>query len=92
MHKLTSMTEGESALDRNLLSNRMSSLTHPKNLTTLRIKMADKVIITAEEIEKAKREYFEKGGKITDQKSDEFTGTRYMTVEERLKNAKQMMK
>ena len=92
MYKLTSMTEGESRLDRNLLGRSNKLVTHPKNLTTLRIKMAEKVIITVEEIERAKREYFEKGGKVTDQKSDEFTGTRYMTDEERLKNAKQIVK
>ena len=54
--------------------------------------MPEKVIITVEEIEKAKREYFEKGGKVTDQKSDEFTGTRYMTVEEKILNTIQNMK
>ena len=54
--------------------------------------MPEKVIITAEEIEKAKKEYFEKGGKITDQKSEAFTGIRYMTVEERLRNTIQNMK
>tara|TARA_S200000501_G_scaffold351807_1_gene370041 strand:+ start:312 stop:476 length:165 start_codon:yes stop_codon:yes gene_type:complete len=54
--------------------------------------MPEKVIITVEEIEKAKKEYFEKGGKVTDQKSEAFSGTRYMTIEERLKNAKQVIK
>lgn len=54
--------------------------------------MPEKVIITVEEIEKAKREYFEKGGKVKDEKSEEFTGTRYMTVEERLRNTIQNMK
>lgn len=54
--------------------------------------MPEKVIITVEEIERAKKEFFEKGGKIKDEKSEKFTGTRYMTVEEKLLNTIQNMK
>ena len=70
------------------------SIEFPKNLNKLRrtyYSMPEKVIITKEQIEQAKKKFFEDGGIITDQKSKDFKSFTFMTVEEKEKNAQQMV-
>ena len=70
------------------------SIEFPKNLNKLRrtyYSMPEKVIITKEQIEQAKKKFFEDGGIITDQKSKDFDSFSYLTVEEKEKNAQQMI-